>query len=273
MGSEGHVDTGAGDRLPARQLIRRAGANRLRWLHKARIVRHYGGALSEHVGYVLFDPEVENFTYAIDNRDELRAWLDELCGGGRYVDELDSDDRLRAELRRRLRWRPANKGEPLFGRRAGWYAIVRALKPRHVVETGMHDGLGSTALLAALERNSEGRLVSIDPKPGTGWLVPDRLHHRWSRIRATSYDALPAVGEIDLFIHDSLHIPECERWELETGAEHGARTLLSDNAHAADTCARFAADHDAAFTVWRERPQGHFYPGGGIGVVTLPRAG
>ncbi len=273
MDSEVNARAEPRDRLPRRQLIRRAGINRFRWIHKWNTVRQYGHPVREHVPYVLFDPEVENFTYEIENRDELRVWLDELCAGGSYVDELDSDELLRAELRRRLRWRPANKQEALFGRRAGWYAIVRALKPLRVVETGMHDGLGSTVLLAALERNGEGHLTSIDPKPGTGWLVPERLRPRWSRVRATSYEALPQAGKIDLFVHDSLHTPECERWELETAADHGAKTLLSDNAHAADTCEQFANDHGTTMTVWRERPKGHFYPGGGIGVVTLPRAG
>ena len=262
-----------GERLPARQLVRRAGVNRLRWLHKARTVHRYGGRVSEHIPYVLLDPEIENFTYELGNGAELSAWLDDLCEGGRFPDELEGDERLRAELRRRLRRRPANKREPLFGRRAGWYAIVRALRPERVVETGMHDGLGSAALLAALERNGSGRLISIDPKPGTGWLVPDYLRHRWTPVRATSYEALPEAGAIDLFIHDSLHTPECETWELETAAAHGATTLISDNAHAADTCERFAAERHAPFTVWRERPRGHFYPGGGIGVVRLPRAG
>ena len=168
--------------------------------------------------------------------------------------------------------RPASKRRIPLGRRAGWYAIVRALRPERVVETGTHDGLGSTAILTALERNGSGELVSIDPQPGTGWLVPDNLRHRWRPIRSTSYDALPPLGPIDLFIHDSLHTPECETWELETAAGLGAKVLLSDNAHAADTSRRFAGDHGASFSVWREQVAGHFYPGGGIGVILLERA-
>jgi hypothetical protein len=263
---------GTGEHLPARLRLKRTGLNRLRWIRKGKIVRRYDAPVGEHLRYVLMDPELQNFTYEIANRDELSSWLDELFGAGKYIAELDGDVELRDSIRRQVRWRPASKRTIPFGRRAGWYAIVRALRPARVVETGTHDGLGSTAILAALERNGSGELISIDPQPGTGWLVPDHLRGRWRPIRATSYDALPSVGQIDLFIHDSLHTPECERWELETAADLGAGVLLSDNAHAADTARRFASDRGADFSVWREQVRGHFYPGGGIGVIVLEPA-
>jgi Methyltransferase domain len=254
-----------------RVLIKHAGVNRLRWIRKAKIIRQYHAPIHRHIPYILLDPEVHNFTYEIANRDELATWLDSLFGAGRYVVELDQDDDLMADLRRRLRWRPASKRRAPFGRRAGWYSIVRALRPARVVETGTHDGLGSTAILAALERNGFGSLISIDPQFGTGWLVPNRLRGRWQPARGTSYDVLPSVGPIDLFIHDSLHTPDCERWELETAAGLGAKVLLSDNAHAADTARKFASTHGATFSLWREQVLRHFYPGGGIGTIILPK--
>lgn len=256
-------------RQAARQLVKRSGVNRMRWVHKARIVRSYGLRIGDCLTYVLFDPEAENFTYEIENGGELAAWLDDILGAGRYVAELDRDSELAHDLRKRLRWRPANKRRAMFGRRAGWYAIARALRPARIVETGIHDGLGSVALLAALDKNGFGELVSIDPKPGAGWLVPDRLRPRWRPVRGTSFDMLPSAGPIDLFIHDSLHTPECERWELETAARLGSSVLVSDNAHAASTCSEFARSREATFSFWRERVRGHFYPGGGIGVVVL----
>lgn len=266
------VAGGPGERLPARLQLKRTGVNRLRWIRKTRIVRDHGAPIGEHLRYVLFDPELQNFTYEIANREELSNWLDGLFGAGQYVEELDRNTDLSAAVRRRVRWRPASKPIIPFGRRAGWYSIVRALRPAKVVETGTHDGLGSTAILAALERNGSGELASIDPQPGTGWLVPDELRGRWRPIRAASYDALQSVGQIDLFIHDSLHTPECERWELETAVRLGAGVLLSDNAHAADTARQFARERGGEFSVWRERVQDHFYPGGGIGVIVLEPA-
>ncbi len=254
----------------AREAARQTGANRLRWLRKARTVRAYGGYARDHLRYVLLDPELSNFTYDLGNEDELAPWLDELLGAGEFVSELEEDAELERELRARLRWRPGSRGRPMFGRRAGWYAIVRATRPERVVEAGTHDGLGSIAILAAIERNGVGELVSIDPKPWAGWLVPKRLHRRWRRLRVTSYEVLESIGRIDLFIHDSLHTPECESWELTTALQLGAQVLISDNAHASDTCAKVAEAHDAHYSVWRERVAGHFYPGGGIGVIVAP---
>jgi hypothetical protein len=257
---------------PLRVLIKRAGVNRLRWIRKAQIVRQHHARIHQHIPYILLDPEVQNFTYEIANRDELTTWLDSLFGAGHYVAELDQDADLMADLRRRVRWRPASKRNAWFGRRAGWYSIVRALRPARVLETGTHDGLGSTAILAALERNGFGELISIDPQPGTGWLVPDRLAGRWQPLRGTSYEVMPSLGTIDLFIHDSLHTPDCERWELETAAALGATVLLSDNAHAANTSRMFASNQNGTFSLWREQVTRHFYPGGGIGVVILDTA-
>lgn len=257
-----------------KEVARRTGINRLRWHRKAAIVRRYHKSPAQHLGYVFIDPELENFTYDIANRAELAAWLDShVPGAGGYLEELDQDRALEAELAARLRWRPWVRFQP-FGRRLGWYAVVRATKPSLVVETGTHDGLGSVALLAALERNAReghpGRLISIDPRGGTGWLVPQQFHHMLTRVRATSYEALPNAldGAVpDIFIHDSLHTVECETWEFETAVAVGARILLSDNSHSTTVLQDVAARHDYEYSFWQERPQAHWYPGAGIGLA------
>jgi predicted O-methyltransferase YrrM len=40
-----------------------------------------------------------------------------------------------------------------FGRRLGWYILVRSQKPRIIVETGVDHGVGSLVLTSALLRN------------------------------------------------------------------------------------------------------------------------
>ena len=42
-----------------------------------------------------------------------------------------------------------------FGRRLGWYAFIRVIKPKVVIETGVDKGLGSILLCSALLRNKE----------------------------------------------------------------------------------------------------------------------
>ncbi len=100
------------------------------------------------------------------------------------------------------------------------YALVRALQPEVVVETGVANGVSSAYLLLALQKNGRGRLHSIEigdaaflPDGKTiGWVVPDWLRERWQLHIGDSTEVLPAllaeIGPIDVFIHDSLHTYE-----------------------------------------------------------------
>jgi len=85
-----------------------------------------------------------------------------------HIEELHNDQLLREHLRRAVADSPLRRvmdPEPRDGRRAAWYAIVRARHPRHVVESGVDKGLGSCVLAAALLRNADeghhGRLTAL----------------------------------------------------------------------------------------------------------------
>ena len=96
---------------------------------------------------------------------QVRAW----------TQELDKDEDLIAELTSDCPqpFRSINATEPHWGRRAGWYALVRATEPDHVVETGTHLGLGSCVIAAALLRNGHGRLTTIDVDSDAGYLIAE----------------------------------------------------------------------------------------------------
>lgn len=96
------------------------------------------------------------------------------------------------------------------------WCLTRHLRPRNVVETGVLHGVTSRLILEALERNGSGHLWSIDLPPledglqdQIGIAVDDRSRARWTYIRGTSKRHLPGLlsklGQIDIFIHDSLH--------------------------------------------------------------------
>jgi methyltransferase family protein len=96
------------------------------------------------------------------------------------------------------------------------YALARALRPATVVETGVAYGMTSAFIAAALERNGDGSLYSVDRppvEPGAddyvGVLVPEALRHRRELLRGSSKRVLPGllerVGTVELFVHDSLH--------------------------------------------------------------------
>jgi Methyltransferase domain len=199
-------------------------------------------------------------------RDEIAA----------YVREPKADTGFVDELARRLASRADRNDEPRFGRRLGWYALVRALRPELVVETGVHDGLGSALLLLALRRNGTGRLLGFDIDAASGWLVPDELRDRYELVIGDIGETLPRAldGErVGLFVHDSLHTYEHERFELELALGHADDRLVlaSDNAHATTALANVCAEHGLRFALFRERPRDHFYPGAGLG-LGLPRS-
>jgi hypothetical protein len=113
--------------------------------------------------------------------------------------------------------------------RAIW-CLTRHLKPKKVVETGVAHGVTSRCILEALKRNGDGHLWSIDLPPlervwreQVGAAVGDCYADRWSYIKGSSRRRLPdllsGLGQIDLFIHDSLHSERNVRFELDRAWE------------------------------------------------------
>ena len=135
-----------------------------------------------------------NFTYRIANVDELVTMLADALGEPparvrEWIAEVEEDTAFLEDAARAAAAQARPRSEPLFGRRLGWYCVVRHARPELTVETGSHDGLGTSLLLHALERNAaegaEGRLVSVDIDPASGWLVPARLAGRLERLIGT----------------------------------------------------------------------------------------
>lgn len=137
------------------------------------------------------------------------------------------------------------------------YEIVRRLRPRLIFETGVAQGISTSFLLAALDANGQGRLVSVDrpnrdpagwvdPHTGvrdrsyvprdqeSGWLVPGSLRGRWEFHEGRAEEWLPTRGDrVDLFFHDSRHTAEHMRFEFVWALGHLAPggVLVSDDIH------------------------------------------
>jgi predicted O-methyltransferase YrrM len=119
------------------------------------------------------------------------------------------------------------------------YVIVRAAKPRVVVETGVLYGASSAHILAALACNGDGELYSIDlphepHEPPHDFLVPGELGGRWTLVVGDSRCELPALlhrlSAIDLFYHDSLHTYQHMTWEYQAVLPHlTVRGILSSH--------------------------------------------
>ena len=109
--------------------------------------------------------EYYNHTYHLTdlNRGYLVSYIAVISGHSEsviegYVRELENDTELSAMLERQTLNSPDRHNsdvEARYGRRLGWYALVRATRPRVIVETGVDRGLGTVVLAAALLRNGK----------------------------------------------------------------------------------------------------------------------
>lgn len=103
------------------------------------------------------------------------------------------------------------------------YLLTRMIKPNQVIETGVSSGASSAYILRALKDNKKGKLYSIDLPleydmgKKRGWLVPEELRDCWDlRIgdaKKMLTPLLKEIGEIDCFVHDSLHTYDHMMWE------------------------------------------------------------
>jgi Methyltransferase domain len=106
------------------------------------------------------------------------------------------------------------------------WCLMRHLKAKKVVETGVAHGVTSRCILEALEKNRGGHLWSVDLPPlerqwrvEVGAAVGERFGDSWTYIKGSSRRRLPELlgqlGQIDLFIHDSMHSERNVRFELD----------------------------------------------------------
>ena len=159
------------------------------------------------------------------------SWLGAVAGAdGAAVREVLGEARELVPLERQIRRSLDRTGRTYYAQFPApleLFAIVRLIRPRHVVESGVSSGLSSAHLLAGLERNGAGTLHSIDlpqfqrssarrrgelswsipPRRDSGWSIPPRLRRRWDLRQGPSEALLPPLlrelPAVDLFCHDS----------------------------------------------------------------------
>ena len=230
--------------------------------------------------------ELSNFTYDLTPRNitELIHMVSVVTGRPvdeirAYVEEARNDADLHGALYGGLKQR-GQKSEAIanpFGRRIGWYAFVRVLKPSVIVETGVDRGHGSLILCAALLRNaaenSPGRYYGTDINPDAGWLLQGKYAGVGKILYGDSIESLKSLNEnIDLFINDSDHSADYEFREYETIEPRlGVNAvILGDNSHTNEKLARYSEQSGRQYLFFKEEPLAHWYPGAGIG-ISFPR--
>jgi predicted O-methyltransferase YrrM len=193
-----------------------------------------------------------------------------------YIRELETDAALRTHIENAVRASEfafmADK-EARYGRRVGWYALARCLKPKVIFETGVDKGLGACVLTAALRRNAlekhRGRYFGTDNNAAAGYLLSGEYANHGEVLYGDSIESLKKFdGEIDLFINDSDHSPEYEAEEYRAIANKLSMNavILGDNAHVTEKLLEFSLETKRHFVFFQEKPKFHWYPGAGFGV-------
>jgi hypothetical protein len=241
----------------------------------------------EYAKWLEYSDEVSNFTYELNNIHHLKGWLACVTGADigvcdRMVEEIIYDDFLidliintskkkeKFATVERFRRHSAS----LYGRRIGWYCVVRIKKPAMVIETGVDRGLGSAIICRALMRNAEegkkGNYLGTDIDPSAGYLLTGPLSEFGQIAYGDSIATLNDISnDVDVFINDSDHSADYEEREYGAIAPHLTRNsiILGDNSHVTDKLYQFALQTDRRFLHFAESPANHWYPGAGIGAA------
>ena len=231
--------------------------------------------------------EYSNFTYELKNLHHLAGWVSCVTASSneesiKVIEEIINDNWLINYLKFAEHQSGTISSEKqflkttsgLYGRRIGWYAVARLLKPKLVIETGVDRGLGSTILCRALMRNAEdgspGRYLGTDINPSAGYLLKEPLTKFGHIEYGDSILSLKKISdEVDLFINDSDHSADYEENEylaIENKLSDRA-IILGDNSHVTDKLYNFSSKRNMKFLHFTEQPKNHWYPGAGIGAA------
>ena len=227
--------------------------------------------------------ETTNFTYDLEdsNKRYLASLIADVTGVEfsvvlNYIKELEEDTALRNHINdttAKSSYAFMADRQMYFGRRAGWYALVRIVKPQVIIETGVDKGLGSCVLAAALRKNKEegskGRYYGTDINPDAGYLLSGEYADFGKILYGDSITSLKLLDEtVDLFINDSDHSSdyEAEEYKVIASKLSDKAILLGDNSDSTDKLLEFSLQANRHFVYFQEKPLHHWFPGAGIGI-------
>jgi len=150
------------------------------------------------------------------------------------------------------------------------WCLVRHLRPTNVVETGVGRGVTSSLILEALGRNAHGHLSSIDLPPilgrdlaqQRGAAIADRQRARWTLVHGSSRRKLPSLlrrlGQVDLFVHDSIHTGRnlLFEWNSVLPFMRSGGVLVADDVHRHHGLTTFATEHELNWALVGEHSDG-----------------
>jgi len=225
-------------------------------------------------GYVIYDLQQRNKEYLGSMISVMvKKDYDEIMS---YIHEIENDENLAQHFLNVMESDPYLRrcygNKMYFGRRSGWYAVIRAIRPKVVVETGVSTGIGSCMITAALMKNHQeghpGYYYGTEIDPTQGVFLKEPYAQYGEICLGDSVETLKSFDKkIDLLITDSTHNPEYETHEYEA-TEHKLSDqviILANNSQNRNTLQQFANATNRNFLFFREEPLNHWRSGGGIG--------
>lgn len=254
---------------------------------RERRIRRYKIAMSyfdEKFDYIKqwakLETEDSNFYYELDQLNELHLanMISFVTGESidvveAYFAELKNDLNLRHHFEFSKSLLNGGKDtQVLFGRRLGWYALVRIVKPGFVIETGVDHGVGACVITSALIRNQSegfpGEYMGTDIRKSAGEVFTGPYSDFGRIVYGDSIQSLKKVDRtIDIFINDSDHSAkyEFDEYQIILPLLSDRSFILGDNSHVTESLPRFSRENNRRFIFYAEKPKNHWYPGAGIG--------
>ena len=230
--------------------------------------------IKEFFKYIFFGNEITNFTYEINNHNEIIHTINNITKCDyKKIDALMKElDFSNTELKNFFSERFYNdfKSKNIFGRRYIWYLLVRIIKPKIVIESGIFQGLGSALLSFALYMNNKddkelkSKFIGLDIKLNTPYLNKNAF--KQVNIFLNEVDSLIFLKNFNeknkiIYISDAKHEFEFEKKEFDLilkNLDKGS-LIISDNGSKA--LSEFTIKHKKKMTCFSEEVKNHWYPG------------
>ena len=145
------------------------------------------------------------------------------------------------------------------------YVLVRKIRPKIIVETGVANGVSSFFILNAIKRNCEGQLVSFDINEKAGSLLNDEERQLWNFLKLDKVnkrefkELFSHIENIDIFIHDSDHSYKWQKFEYLSALSRmrDGSFLLSDDVDSSyafiDVVSKFDSELRINFLIGKTR--------------------
>lgn len=248
---------------------------------------YFRPALARIPGWVVRSRELSNFTYDLTDlsREYLAgvvSWISGMsweaaCG---FIAEFYRDaEPLRAHVARCTAQTPdrfVSDTSAKPGRRLLYYALARTLKPRTILEAGVHRGFGTVILDAALEKNREegcpGRVIGVDLNPDAGYLV-QKPYDQHAQVIAGDVLSFLEHGldrMVDLYIHDTANDAGLESREYELVEKRLAPRAVILSVWHTGVLMKFARRTGRKYLMFKEETRESWFPGSTMGIAFKP---